>query len=235
MRILLSILTCYLLLCSCAEHYNISGNSSMDGLDGRMVYLRFTPDGEIHHELDSCEVIHGRFSFMGDVDSVIMAYLSVGEMSMLPVVIEESANLTMELDNVIQSVSGSPLNERLYAFYLKKEGIESQMWEVEHHCLKQLRQGMKQEEINKHYRREMKRLSKQLEEMETKFIMENYDNVLGPGFFMMLCRQFPSPVITEQIEEIFRCAPPSFMQDPFVRKYLHRAKSKPNRHSAPNQ
>ncbi len=233
MRILLPFLTCCLLLCSCAEQYNISGNSSMDGLDGRMVYLRFTPDGEIHHELDSCEVIHGRFSFIGDVDSVIMAYLAIGEMSMLPIVIEESANLTMELDNVMQSVSGSPLNESLYAFYLKKEGIENQMWEVEHHCLKQLRQGKKQEDINKYYRGEMKRLAKELEEMEIKFVMDNYENVLGPGFFMMLCRQFPSPIINEQIERILHSAPPSFMQDPFVKKYIHRAKGNHKRHSAP--
>ncbi len=195
----------------------------MDGLDGRMVYLRFTPDGETHHELDSCEVIHGRFSFMGDVDSVIMAHLCMDEFSMLPVVIE-SANLTMELDNVIQCVSGSPFNDSLYNFYLRKEGIENRMWEVEHHCLKQLRLGKKQEDINKHYRHEMKRLAKELEDMETKFVMDNYDNVLGPGFFMMLCKQYPSPIITEQIERILHSAPPAFMQNPFVRKYVHRAK-----------
>ena len=69
-----------LLLTSCAEQYNIDGKSSVSSLDGRMMYLRLTPDGFATVQtstvcLDSCRMEHGRFSFDGDVDSVMMALL----------------------------------------------------------------------------------------------------------------------------------------------------------------
>lgn len=40
-----------------------------------------------------------------------------------------------------------------------------------------------------------------------EFISTNYDNVLGPGVFMMLCSSMPYPIMTPQIDEIISNAP----------------------------
>ena len=82
---LLLILSSLLMLTSCAEQYNIAGNSNIACLDGRMLYLRVSSsaDEPVHRNvtqivsvcLDSCKVVHGRFNFEGDVDSARMAML----------------------------------------------------------------------------------------------------------------------------------------------------------------
>ena len=69
-----------------------------------------------------------------------------------------------------------------------------------------------------------KKLAKKLEDLETEFIKDNYDNPLGPGCFMWLFRQYPFPVMTNQIERIVKDAPPQFLHDPYVSHYLRVAR-----------
>lgn len=57
------LLTILLAVVSCTDQCNIAGNSTVASLDGRMLYLRTSQDGYTTASLDSCEVIHGRFSF----------------------------------------------------------------------------------------------------------------------------------------------------------------------------
>ena len=53
---------------------------------------------------------------------------------------------------------------------------------------------------------------------------ENYDNPLGPGVFMLMCSQYPSPVMTTQITRIVQAAPLEFLSNPFVKNYLQQAR-----------
>lgn len=222
MRKIFYLLSCLLALTSCAEQYNIAGNTSAAFLDGRMLYLRVSPDGVQENCVDSCEVIHGRFNFIGDVDSIVLAQIYMDEQSMMPLVIE-NAKLTVQVDNVGQSVMGGPLNEALYAFLQKKNRIENEMWEVEHTGIRMLRDGKSPEEVKEKLNPKVERLNRKLEELETKFIMDNYDNVLGPGFFIQICNQYPYPVMTEQIRKIVKKAPPSFLCHPYISHYVRTA------------
>ena len=52
----------------------------------------------------------------------------------------------------------------------------------------------------------------------------NYENVLGPSVFMMMCSTLPYPIMTPQIEDIIRTAPQSFKSTPLVREFLDKAK-----------
>lgn len=229
MRTFFCILSALFLLTSCAEQYNIAGNSSVEGLEGKKLYLRFSPDGYTNSCIDSCEVVHGCFSFMGSVDSIFIAHLCMGNENVMPVVIE-NGNLTVQMDKVMQRVSGGPLNERLYDFFRKKERLENEMWEAEMSCMRMLREGKKLEDVKRCYARKTQALSQRLEEMEVQFVKDNYNNPLGPGFFMLLCSQFPSPVMTEQISRIINNAPNAFMQNPFVNNYVRQARnSRPDR------
>ena len=53
----------------------------------------------------------------------------------------------------------------------------------------------------------------------TSFIVENFDNVLGPGVFMMITSGFNVPVLTPQIEDIMSKATEKFKNDPYVKEY----------------
>lgn len=219
----LYIAACFLFLTSCSDEYNIAGNSSGDLLDGRMIYLRVSQDGNSTCCLDSSEVVHGRFNFIGNIDSVMMAHLYMGEEMVMPIVMER-AKLTVHIDNMDRHVSGGPLNDCLYEFFRQKLSIENEMWEAEQRCISLMRSGKWNEKHQRQFARQAEELNKKVEELETQFIIDNYDNALGPGFFMLLCNQFPSPVITEQISRIIRNAPREFMRNPFVENYLKRAR-----------
>ena len=69
MKHLYALFSTLLLLTACQQQYVIDGNSSVSCLDGRMLYLRLTDDGNEEGAvvssvcLDSCKMVHGRFSF----------------------------------------------------------------------------------------------------------------------------------------------------------------------------
>lgn len=214
-----------LLLSSCAEQYNIAGNSSVPCLDGRMLYLCVNPDGTMHevrvngHALDSCKVVHGRFSFEGNVDTVRMAMLLTNDQCVMPLVIE-NGNLSIQVDNMAQRVSGGPLNDKLYTFFKKRNRLDNEMWELQQRTIQMIRKGKTPEEIKRKVGKKAQELSERAEQLETQFIKDNYNNVLGPGFFMLLCSQYPTPIMTKQIELIVNDAPAAFLNDPFVSHYL---------------
>ena len=222
MRKLFYLLSCLLALTSCAEQYNIAGNASVSFLDGRMLYLRVSPDGVQEDCLDSCEVVHGRFSFIGNVDSIVLAHIYMDETSMMPLVIE-NGKLTVQMDNMGQRVAGGPLNEKLYAYLQKKNRIENEMWEVEHRGIRMLREGKSPAEVKKELSPKAERLNRKLEDLETEFVMDNYENVLGPGTFIQICNQYPYPILTEQIKKIIKKAPPSFLCHPYISHYVRTA------------
>ena len=75
------------LIASCASSYNINGSSTVPAYDGRMLYLKVSPDGIASTDLDSCKVVHGRFNFYGAIDSTFMAQLYMGDTRVMPLVI----------------------------------------------------------------------------------------------------------------------------------------------------
>ena len=78
-------------LASCAEQYtesyNIQGSSSVSVLDGSKLYLKALMDDEMK-DIDSCEVVHGGFGFIGRLDTTRLAMLSIRDGNM-PLVIEK--------------------------------------------------------------------------------------------------------------------------------------------------
>ena len=230
------ILSSLLLLTSCAEQYNIAGNSTLPCLDGKVLYLRVSNDdgqkqqhkkNSVQQEtvmicLDSCKVIHGQFRFEGDVDSAMMAMLYTGNDCVMPLVLE-SGKLNIQVDKATQRVSGSPLNEKLYSFFKKRTRLDHEMWELQQATMRMMREECSPVEIQRKMGKKTKQLAQRTEELETQFVMDNYNNVLGPGYFRLLCSQFPSPIMTDQIRRILKSAPTQFLNDPFVRCYMQQA------------
>ena len=77
--------------------------------------------------------------------------------------------------------------------------------------------------INRQLSVEAARLAQQEDSLVTNFIVENFDNVLGPGVFMMMTSSYPYPVLTPQIEDIMSKATKNFKDDPYVKEYYKTA------------
>ncbi|MDY6113055.1 MAG: DUF4369 domain-containing protein, partial [Alloprevotella sp.] len=138
--LLLILATTSMLLTACSDQCSIAGNSTVGSLDGRMLYLRVSCNGQEVMSLDSCEVTHGRFTFSSTLDSTRVAQVYIGNESLMPVVLE-TGELMVQVDHSGQRVSGGPLNDRLYAFLQRKERIENEQWELDRKCMEMLHSG----------------------------------------------------------------------------------------------
>lgn len=212
------------LLSSCAEQCSIAGNSTLSSLDGQMLYLRVSHGVAPAHDLDSCEVVHGRFSFYNKVDSAITATLCMGEESLMPLVLE-NGTINVEVDHVGQRVTGGPLNDKLCKFLQKRDQLENQRWELDRKYIKLMHEGHPVEYINELLGPRAARLTKAAEELETKFIIDNFDNPLASGCFMWIFSRYTMPVMTDQVKRIVSVAPQHFLNDPYVHSYLMRART----------
>ena len=80
-----------------------------------------------------------------------------------------------------------------------------------------LLEGIDELTIRQHIDAEAAVIMKQEDSLVTNFIIDNFDNVLGPGVFMMITSGFRYPILTPQIEDIMSKATEKFKNDPYVK------------------
>ena len=204
-------------LVSCAESYSVQGSSSVSALDGSKLYLKAIKDNELKN-IDSCEVVHGQFRFAGLLDTVRMANLFMDDESIMSVVLEKG-EIGIKIDNASQTVFGTPLNEKLYEFIDFHNQLDNQMNELSHKQSQMLLDGIEEEVINIQLNNEAAEIARREDSLVTNFIVDNFDNVLGPGIFMMITSGYRYPILTPQIEDIMSKATPKFKNDPYVKDY----------------
>ena len=204
-------------LVSCAEGYSVQGSSSVSALDGSKLYLKTIKDNELRN-IDSCEVVHGQFRFAGLLDTVRMANLFMDDESIMPIVLEKG-EISIRIDNASQTVFGTPLNDRLYEFIDFHNQLGNQMAELSHKQSRMLLDGIDENDINRQLNIEAAEIARKEDSLVTNFIVENFDNVLGPGVFMMITSMYRYPVLTPQIEDIMSKATSKFKNDPYVMDY----------------
>ena len=210
-----------LVLTSCAESYNIQGSSTVSSLDGSKLYLKAIKNQELK-SLDSCDVVHGKFRFAGLLDTVRMASLFMDDESIMPIVVEKG-EIEIRIDNASQKVSGTPLNDKLYDFITLHNQLNNEMNELSHKQSQMLLEGLDEGDINQQLSVEAAVIAQREDSLVTNFIVENFDNVLGPGVFMMMTSSYPYPVLTPQIEDIMSKATKKFKDDPYVKEYYQTA------------
>lgn len=173
--------------------------------------------------VDSAEVVHGLFRMQGVIDTAVIASLYMDEQSIMPLVIEKG-EIEIQIDNARIMVKGTPLNEKLYDFVTKKSSLDDRAYEVERLESHMIMDGKPTEVVEKEINAERERLSKEMDELVKTFIQDNYENVLGPGVFLMLCNGFPYPLMTPIMEEIVDNAPSSFKNQVLVKEYIEIAR-----------
>ena len=94
---------------------------------------------------------------------------------------------------------------------------------IRHRESQMIMDGLDHESILRELNREAQELNRQNDQLVTRFIISNYNNVLGPGIFMILTNSFEYPVLSPQVEEILSDAPPYFLNHPYVKEYIKAA------------
>lgn len=208
-------------LVSCADTYSIQGTSNVSTLDGRMLFLKVLKDSELKN-LDSSEVVHGQFHFAGNIDTTTMATIFMDDESIMPIVLEDG-EIAIKLDNTQQTVSGTPLNDKLFKFIDRYTQLQNQVNELGHKQSLAIMDGEDERVTNERLMREANEIAMQEDSLVTTFITDNFDNVLGPGVFMMITAIYQYPELTPWIEDIMSKATPKFKNDPYVKDYYQKA------------
>ena len=200
----------------------VRGSSDVDDLEGKVLTLKVYVDGEMK-SIDSTRVVHGRFDFGGSMDSTMLANVFLGNLSLMPIVLEEG-EVKLNIGEQQQTATGTPLNDTLSGFIQRKTQLDARMAELPHLESRMIMDGTDYDEIMYELGKQSRELSAENDQLITRFIRANYNNVLGPGIFMILTSSLPYPVLTPQIEEIITNAPPYFLGHPYVKKYIDAAK-----------
>jgi hypothetical protein len=216
---------CLFSFSSCADSYSITGTSLQSMFDSKMAFLEYHK-GEKLVKIDSCEIVHGKFSMTGSLDSVMCVMLNMGEASM-PVVLEKG-NITVSVQNAMMKVEGTPLNEKLYTFLMSRDSLTMQLAELPKREAELILGGMNYDEVSVEMAEDEAELRSALDKLETNFIVDNFDNVLGVTWFLELCNtaylHFGYPTTTPQIDEIYGRAPDSFRNNSSIREYMDSVK-----------
>lgn len=218
----LPLLLLLVVFASCSRKYKIEGSSSVTSLDGKMLFLKTLQNGE-WVAIDSAEVIHGLFKMDGPADSVVMVTIYMDSEGIMPLVLEKG-KIEVSISNSQLLAKGTPLNDKLYEFIDKRNNMEIKIEELERKEARMVLDGANLEDVHAQLTKEGETLVKDMNDYVKQFIIDNYENVLGPSVFMMMCSSLPYPVMTPQIEDIMRTAPQVFKESPLVKDFLSKAK-----------
>ena len=175
---------------SCTRKYKVEGSSSVTSLDGKMLFLKTLRDGQ-WVTIDSAEVIHGLFSMKGRVDSVMMVTLYMDNEGIMPLVLEDG-RIEVSISNTQLTAKGTFLNNQLYEFIEKRNALELQIEELDRKEARMVLDGANLEDVHRELEQEGENLVKEMNSYVKQFIIDNYENVLGPSVFM-ICLLYTSP------------------------------------------
>ena len=213
-------------LVSCGNTYNITGTSNVSMMDGQKLYLQ-VPDGDNWKHVDSCDVIHGEFSFAGRIDSAKWATIYLDdETATIPLILEDG-DITVKINDSPSSTTrtGTPLNDKLNEFLRSFYQIDNDYENLSSRHSQYIMDGMSEEEANRRVAVASSKLDQRIDDLVMKYVTGNFDNILGPGIFIMVAQAlYPQPVLTPWVEDVMSKATPEFKNNRYVKEYMESAK-----------
>ena len=140
----------------------------------------------------------------------------------MPVVLEEG-DIIIKINDATQRVTGTPMNDSLYHFIDRHTDITNRMADLSHRQSQMLLEGVDEDQIDSQLNKDAAEIAAEEDRLVTDFIVNNFDNVLGPGVFMMVPSQYRYPILTPQIEDIMSKATTKFKSNGYVRDYYQAA------------
>jgi hypothetical protein len=210
-------------LASCNRQYKIEGSSSINRLDGKLLFLKMLRQGGEWTAVDSAEILHGMFAMKGRMDTVLFASLFMNDEQIMPLVVE-NGHIKVSIAYDKMKAGGTPMNDALYEFIEKKSDFDRKIEELETKEARMMLDGVDQREIYEEINKESEELTRASVEYVKKFMSDNYETILGPHVFILLCNSLPYPVLTPQIDDILKDAPYAFKNHRLVKEFTHKAK-----------
>lgn len=222
MRKILLLFLMLLVFVSCADKYSITGTFTQCMFDGKMAYIKQLEDN-VMKPVDSCEIVHGEFVMSGALDSVRCVSLFMGESNCIPIVLERG-DINVSFANSSIKIGGTPLNDKLYEFLTLRDSLTMLLAELPHKESSMILEGYDHRDIIMQLGQKENEYRKAIDKLETNFIVDNYDNVLGVTWFLELCygayNQYGYATTTPQIDEIYSRAPESFRANTDIKAYM---------------
>ena len=203
---------------SCGKKFKIDGMTSVSSLDGKMLFVKVL-SGDQLVSVDSAEVIHGYFQMEGKIDSVVLASLYMDEECIMPLVLEEG-NINIQINNIGISIKGTPLNNSFNDFIEAKTAIDDKAYEVEREESRMIMDGVDLNTVQSEIDKQRTDVAQQMDNLVKTFIQNNYENVLGPGVFIIIGKSLPYPFLTPMMEDIVKEAPEVFKNNHLIRNYI---------------
>jgi hypothetical protein len=164
----------------------------------------------------------------GKLDTVYMASLFLDNMSVMSFVVEPGTiHVTMANDK--RTAIGTPLNDALYAFIDQRVDLINRMNSLRRKEAQLIMDGTSADAAEAHTAEEENRLSTEMDNLVHHFLRVNYENLLGPEVFLMLCSSLPYPMLTQEVESWLKDAPYVFKQNPRVSGFIKAARENQTR------
>ena len=208
-------------LASCSNSFSIQGSSDVQNLDGRKLYLKALKGEELKN-LDSCDVIHGQFSFKGSLDTVKVGTLFIEDESVMPIVLEDG-EIIIQFNTAKQTCTGTPLNDSLASFIEKYNQITNQIADLGHQQSRAIMDGEDMDIVNAELSKKAAVLDSECDKIVTSFIEDNFDNILGPYVFQMVTSAMEIPMTNAWIDALMTKATPKFKNNPYVKEFMEAA------------
>ncbi len=122
----------------------------------------------------------------GRADSVMMVTLYMDHEGIMPLVLEDG-KIVVSISNTQLIAKGTPLNDKLYEFIDKRNSLEVKIEELERKEARMVLDGANLDDVHGQLAKEGEALVKEMNDYVRQFIVDNFENVLGPSVFMMMC------------------------------------------------
>lgn len=207
-------------LASCSSSYNIQGTSDVQNLDGHMMYIKALQGNELK-SIDSCDVLHGKFAFRGNIDTVKVGTLFINNEGVMPIVLEEG-DIVIKFNTAKQTCTGTYLNDKLNDFIEQYNQITSQIADLSHQEAQAMMDGKDMNVVYRELQQKSNSLNQESDSLITSFIEQNFNNVLGPFVFRMVTNT-EIPMTNAWIEALMLKATDSFKNDRYVKEFMDEA------------
>jgi hypothetical protein len=185
-----------------------------------MMYIKALQGNELK-SIDSCDVLHGKFAFRGNIDTVKVGTLFINNEGVMPIVLEEG-DITIKFNTAKQTCTGTFLNDKLNDFIEQYNQITSQIGDLSHQEAQAMMDGKDMNVVYRELQKKSNSLREEADSLITSFIEQNFDNVLGPFVFRM-ATDTEVPMTNAWIDALMLKATDSFKNDRYVKEFMEAA------------
>lgn len=146
----------------------------------------------------------------------------------LPVVLEDG-DIQVKIDNTQETVTGTPLNDKLTKFRQQFTRLMNESSDLVHQHDQAIMNGRNMDVVNARLAAKDADINRRMDKLVTSFVTDNMDNVLGPYVFITVCmNKYNVPMLDAWVEDIMTRATDKFKNDPQVKEYYEAAQENQN-------